>query len=232
MTMFRHSSTWFIDALLGLQSLVFPSSCIICSRSSEKICKQCNAQWISRPRFTKFVDVPTASVVPYSSEVSSVVLKAKEDGNRVARRLIAEALYKAVDLISTENKYQPFVLVPIPSSRQAIRKRGESFLHPILNHVNEIAAAHSRNWIWRELLIHKKRVRDQAGLNFRERSQNLKGVFEVREDVVEKRPIILIDDVITTGSTLKNAILALNERKMTVFGAATACASAHQFLIR
>ena len=232
MTMFRHSSSWFIDALSGLQSLIFPSSCIMCARSSEEICEQCNTQWISRPRLTKFVDVPTASVVPYSSEVSSVVLKAKEDGSRVARRLIAEALYKAVELISAENKYQPFVLVPIPSSRQAIRQRGESFLHPILNHVNEIAAAHSRNWIWKELLIHKKRVRDQAGLNFRERSQNLKGVFAVREDVIEKLPIILIDDVITTGSTLKNAILALNERKMTVLGAATACASAHQFLIR
>ena len=232
MTMFRHSTSWFIDALSGLQSLVFPSSCIMCARSPEEICMQCHAQWISQPRLTNFIDVPTASVVPYSSEVSSVVLKAKEDGNRAARRLIAEALYMAVELISAENRYQPFVLVPIPSSRQAIRHRGESFLHPILNHVIEIAARHSRNWIWKELLIHKKRVRDQAGLNFRERSQNLKGVFALRKDVLEKRPIILIDDVIATGSTLKNAILALNERKMTVLGAATACASAHQFLIR
>ena len=232
MTMFRHSTSWINDALSGLQSLVFPSSCIMCAQTDQVICERCNAQWISPPRFINFVDVPTTSVVPYSSDVSSVVLKAKEDGNRVARRLIAQALYEAVDLISIRKKNQPFVLVPIPSSREAIRQRGESFLHPILKNVNEIAAVHGSKWEWKEVLIHKKRVRDQAGLNSRERSQNLQGVFAVREGVAEERPIILIDDVITTGSTLKNAILAFNERKMTVLGAATACASAHQFLIR
>ncbi|MFM8752799.1 MAG: phosphoribosyltransferase family protein [Actinomycetota bacterium] len=54
----------------------------------------------------------------------------------------------------------------------------------------------------------------------------------MRKNVDEIRPIIVVDDVLTTGATLRNAILALNERKMTVLGAATACASAHQLLIR
>ena len=160
--MFRHSTSWINDALSGLQSLVFPSSCIMCAQTDQVICERCNAQWISPPRFINFVDVPTTSVVPYSSDVSSVVLKAKEDGNRVARRLIAQALYEAVDFISIRKKNQPFVLVPIPSSREAIRQRGESFLHPILKNVNEIAAVHGSNWEWKEVLIHKKRVRDQA----------------------------------------------------------------------
>lgn len=95
-----------------------------------------------------------------------------------------------------------------------------------------MAKSEGLDWEWADLLVHTKKVRDQAGLNSQERQRNLEGVFELREGTMEARPIILIDDVITTGSTLTNAILAIRERNMTVLGAATACASAHQLLIR
>lgn len=230
--MFRHESSWLSDAFSGLRSLVFPSICVMCESYADDICDQCNLQWSKPPHLLRFDDVPTSSVVAYSTQVSSVVLKAKEDGNRVARRLIAETMYRSIDLIVKKSPQLPLLIVPIPSSRRAIRQRGESFLHPIMNNVIDIAHRNSRNWAWKEILMHKKRVRDQAGLNSGERTLNVRGVFAVRDEVVADRPIIVVDDVITTGATLRNAISALNERKMTVLGASTACASAHQFLIR
>lgn len=230
--MFRHESSWLSDAFSGLRSLVFPSICVMCESYAADICDQCNLQWSKPPHLLRFDDVPTSSVVAYSTQVSSVVLKAKEDGNRVARRLIAETMYRSIDLIVKKSPQRPLLIVPIPSSRRAIRQRGESFLHPIMNNVIDIAHRNSRNWAWKEILMHQKRVRDQAGLNSRERTLNVRGVFAVRDEVVADRPIIVVDDVITTGATLRNAISALNERKMTVLGASTACASAHQFLIR
>lgn len=230
--MFRHESSWLSDVFSGLRSLVFPSICVMCESYAADICDQCNLQWSKPPHLLRFDDVPTSSVVAYSTQVSSVVLKAKEDGNRVARRLIAETMYRSIDLIVKKSPQLPLLIVPIPSSRRAIRQRGESFLHPIMNNVIDIAHRNSRNWAWKEILMHKKRVRDQAGLNSRERTLNVRGVFAVRDEVVADRPIIVVDDVITTGATLRNAISALNERKMTVLGASTACASAHQFLIR
>lgn len=230
--MFRHESSWLSDVFSGLRSLVFPSICVMCESYAADICDQCNLQWSKPPHLLRFDDVPTSSVVAYSTQVSSVVLKAKEDGNRVARRLIAETMYRSIDLIVEKSPQLPLLIVPIPSSRRAIRQRGESFLHPIMNNVIDIAHRNSRNWAWKEILMHKKRVRDQAGLNSRERTLNVRGVFAVRDEVVADRPIIVVDDVITTGATLRNAISALNERKMTVLGASTACASAHQFLIR
>ncbi|MFM8897419.1 MAG: ComF family protein [Actinomycetota bacterium] len=204
----------------------------MCEGYAAHICNRCNLQWSKPPHLLRFDDVPTSSVVPYSNQVSSVVLKAKEDGNRVARRLIAETMYRSIDLIMEKSPQLPLLMVPIPSSRRAIRERGESFLHPIMKNIIDIAHSNSRDWTWKEILIHKKRVRDQAGLDSRERTLNVRGVFTVRNGVFVDRPIIVVDDVITTGATLRNAISALNERKMTVLGASTACASAHQFLIR
>ncbi|NBX11637.1 MAG: ComF family protein, partial [Chitinophagaceae bacterium] len=37
------------------------------------------------------------------------------------------------------------------------------------------------------------------------------------------RPIIVIDDVVASGSTLREAVRALKERNLTVIGAASAC---------
>lgn len=226
----------FISALLhdihqGLRSLVFPQICIMCGINLGNICSICSNSWKKSASLTRFNEVPSASVAVYEQGVSRVILKAKEERNKYAQEIIAASLFKAITLLRTNDRGD-FVLVPIPSTAQAIRKRGESFLHPILKLVIDEAAHNGEKWYWRELLIHSKRVRDQAGLTPQQRQANLEGVFRLREGVREVRPIIVVDDVVTTGATLRNAILALNERKMTVLGVATACASSHQLLIR
>jgi ComF family protein len=56
-----------------------------------------------------------------------------------------------------------------------------------------------------DLLARKKRTVSQAGLNAKERARNVRGAFSVKPawmDRVEKKRILLIDDVLTTGSTL------------------------------
>jgi predicted amidophosphoribosyltransferase len=188
--------------------------------------------WNETPARVIFQDVPTFSTVAYSPQVSSVVLKAKEERNVIAQHLLAKALHGSITALIKSERISKFLVVPIPSSPSALRKRGESFLHPILNQVILINSYGNENWKWQEMLRHRKKVRDQAGLNSRQRKENLAGVFQLRNAHSTSLPIILVDDVITTGSTLRNAFLALNERKMTVLGAATACASPHQFPIR
>ena len=162
--MFRHESSWLSDAFSGLRSLVFPSICVMCEIYAADICDQCNLQWSKPPYLLRFDDVATSSVVAYSTQVSSVVLKAKEDGNRVARRLIAETMYRSIDLIVKKSPQLPLLIVPIPSSRRAIRQRGESFLHPIMNNVIDIAHRNSRNWAWKEILMHRSGYVIKQGL--------------------------------------------------------------------
>ena len=61
-------------------------------------------------------------------------------------------------------------------------------------------------------LRHTRRVRDQAGLDARGRAANLRGAFEVRRSwlrAIGNRPCIVVDDVLTTGSTAAEAVRAL-----------------------
>ena len=218
--------------LQGFQSLLFPEICIMCEEKEGKICSACLKIWNQGPFRFRFQETYVMSAIPYGPQVSSIVLKAKEDRNSCARELIANAIYRALKYFLHYQSIDNFLLVPIPSSPQAIRRRGESFMHPILKHVLKLASSNGTEWHWQELLRHRKKVRDQAGLSSEQRSANLEGVFQLRTLISVDLPIILVDDVVTTGSTLRNAILPLNERKMTVLGAVTACASPHQLLIR
>ena len=230
----------------------------MCRQEFAEICSFCLSTWQKPAKQLRFAVAPTYSVIPYCEEVSSIVLLAKEERNKVAQKLIAQALLRSITELLKRSATESCLLIPIPSSRQAERKRGQSFLHPILNKVIESQEASpelsDQEWSWRELLRHKRRVRDQAGLSSAARAKNMDSVFDVIPHYRSQSsrstsgstsgltgglrgklfdlPLVVVDDVITTGATLNNAIEALRERKMTVLGAATACASAHQFLIR
>lgn len=191
-------------------------------------------KWSGMAQKIRFDLVPTFSTVAYDGEISTVVIKAKEERNRIARDLLAQAITRSLVSLREAIYTNQYLLVPIPSSKQAIKRRGESFLHPIMNRVIELdCQSKTDNRIvgqWAELLSYRKKVRDQATLTSLERHENLRSAFKVSRFL--DCPVILVDDVVTTGATLKNAIDALRERKMTVLGAVTACASAHQLLIR
>ena len=191
-------------------------------------------KWSGLAQKIRFDSVPTFSTVAYDGEISTVVIKAKEERNRTAQDLLAQAITRSLVSLREVIDVNQYLLVPIPSSKQAIKRRGESFLHPIMNRVIELdCQSKTENRIvgqWAELLSYRKKVRDQATLTSLERHENLRSAFIVSRFL--DCPVILVDDVVTTGATLKNAIDALRERKMTVLGAVTACASAHQLLIR
>lgn len=60
------------------------------------------------------------------------------------------------------------------------------------------------------LLIRKKYTRTQTSLSGEERRKNLQNVFLAkRQAIIENKDILLIDDIFTTGSTLRSASKAL-----------------------
>jgi predicted amidophosphoribosyltransferase len=177
------------------------------------------------------------SILAYNAASSRIVIQAKESRNRVAQFWMAKALSTALEKFELDNpalSISHSLLVPIPSSRTAIRRRGGSFLHPILDKLVELQKQKNGvRWRWKELLTHQKSVRDQSKLSYTARQSNMASAFRlISDDLVRERPILLIDDVLTTGATLDNAFWALRERNLTVLGAATVCASAHRLLIR
>ena len=221
----------------ALSSLVFPKICIYCQVEFAPLCLKCQQFWLAPVQWRYVKGLAVNSTLAYNAASSRIVIQAKESRNRVAQFWMARALSTALEKFELENSALSIshcLLVPIPSSKSAIRRRGGSFLHPILDKLVELQKQENGvRWRWKELLIHQKSVRDQSELSYTARQSNMAGAFRVRSDeLIEARPILLIDDVVTTGATLDSAFRALRERNLTVLGAATVCASAHRLLIR
>lgn len=100
------------------------------------------------------------------------------------------------------------VVIPVPLYKKRLKERG-------FNQSALIARNISKR-INKPLLINSLiKIRDtlpQVGLNVNERRRNVKGAFSVRDARgIYKKNILLIDDVLTTGSTVRECSKVLKK---------------------
>lgn len=163
------------------------------------------------------------SAIQYSPIASRVLLSAKESQIRAADQLIVNGIVHSLKIFI--NRYGPATLVSVPSRKSANRKRGRNFLQEITSQVASEVGLSSNS-----LLTHRRKVRDQSALNIVDRSENVSGAFAIDPEFTAQLSagntgpkIIVIDDLITTGATLAEAIRALRTAGFTVLGAVTSC---------
>lgn len=123
----------------------------------------------------------------------------------------------------------PVSLVPVPSRPSVVRRRGHD---PMLRVTREAAVRLRRRGVdaaVRRLLVSTGPVRDQAALGARERAANLRGAMRCRRGPGPRPGVLLVvDDVITTGSTAREAQRALETAGLPVAGVVAVAATQRQ----
>ena len=125
------------------------------------------------------------------------------------------------ELLESTNKSiesEKYIIIPMPSSPARRRERGYNQCE-LLAHAVIAYDVHGIFTIRNDILFRKKNVEKQTFKNRNERLKNMKDVFDVHcssKSDKEKnndfnKTYILLDDVITTGSTLREAILCLEK---------------------
>ena len=208
-------------SLPALSELIFPSRCLGCRQLGIGICSQCRASWhphIYRSNvFASGISFPVYSAVAYSLVAQKVLLGAKEAALHDADQLIHQALTHSLAYFYSEIGIAD--LVPIPSRKINTRKRGRDF---ILEQTYELSQQPSVQV--RAILSHARRVKDQTTLNSRSREINLSQSMKCANQVESSNiPVIIIDDLVTSGATLREAGRALSAAGYKVIGAVTAC---------
>ena len=149
---------------------------------------------------------PTLTWGAYSGALRRIVVAHKDEDRTDIERVLAALLAEVVDA-AVEDLSSP-ILVPVPSSPASRRVRGRE---PLLDLVRRMEL--SRPVRLAPVLRVGRRVRDQAGLDHRERRANLAGSMALHPGVhrvVAGADVVLVDDVVTTGATLTEARRALH----------------------
>ena len=211
--------------LTSLAALLFPPRCLSCKEYVEPqttLCSICNLSWSSSVKRRKLDQTPFFFCASYNSVTSRVILKAKEENNLRARSALAQLVAHSILDPSS-------LLIPIPSRPSANRVRG--FSHATLLARAAISLAGGARDQVVDVLRVTGSTRDQSGLNSRQRQENLHQKFGANRQCLthllnlESRPIFIVDDVVTSGASAREAIRALHAVNITVMGLISACAA-------
>jgi ComF family protein len=145
--------------------------------------------------------VRTCSFFKYAYPIDHFVRALKFRGERVFARVLGELLAREHRARAWE---LPDCIVPMPLHVTRLRERG-------FNQALEIArfaAASLGVRVDARSLVRTVATREQSGLSLEARCNNVRGAFQVVRSLPPGR-IALLDDVVTTGSTARAAIEAL-----------------------
>ncbi len=190
--------------LVSFFELLFPARCLGCEQQLASyhlplFCPDCCATIVPFTPSCARQDFPfTAySLYIYQEPISSLLVRLKFNGDLSGLASIA-ALANAAR--AERLPQEPDIILPVPLHRSRLRWRG--FNQAIL--LANTCLPFWRDKIKVDLLQRHKKTVPQLGLTGEERRSNLAGAFSVRkpEEVKGKR-VLLVDDVLTTGSTLR-----------------------------
>jgi predicted amidophosphoribosyltransferase len=131
-----------------------------------------------------------------------------------------------VEVLPPTARGMAVAVVPVPSRPSVVRRRGHD---PMLRVARRAASRLRRDGVpvvVARPLRTRGRVRDQAGLGAEDRRTNLAGAFACRRPAgPSARPVVVVDDVLTTGATAREAQRALEAAGHRVLGIATIAAT-------
>ncbi len=185
---------------VALPRLMLDHSCALCCEplsTNQPLQLRCGRCLQQRPYFDH-----SCSALRYEGIVLNLIDTLKRHYDKAVVRLLCDCfLQQLQSLDDIENQIADIdVIMPCPMYWQRDLKRG-------LNHslllsrylAYRLQLPHQAN-----LLVRARYSATQRGLNAKQRQQNIQGVFSVKRSV-KGLTIAIVDDVMTTGSTLNEA---------------------------
>lgn len=226
-------------ALVEAAGLALPTRCAGCGLVDTALCRRCLGALVragapveqvtgTRPPWWP-PDLPLHCVTPYQGRVRAALVAWKDRGRPDLTPVVGAGLARAVRAgLSSSGAWSgassgassvPVVLVPVPSAAARVRERGGDLV---------AAAARRTGFPVVTVLRQLPGAADQSGLGREARLENLSGRLRCRPGAAARvagRQVLVVDDVVTTGASLAEAVRVLTAAGVLVLGGATVAAT-------
>lgn len=193
---------------------LFPPRCPSCRAYVEKEgqwCESCLSEILRNKNLAYDAEVrryisPIVAIGKYDKGLKDLIHELKYQNDFAALPYI----YTVLDRLDDE--WQQFFadfdyVIPVPLHAEKLKRRGFNQVDRIFSPWTKAHGLH-----YADILIRTKKTKSQYSLNPSERSINLHAAFALKKDIsVVNAKCLLLDDIFTTGSTLKNCAKVLKE---------------------
>ncbi|MCR4881348.1 MAG: hypothetical protein K6A44_05285 [bacterium] len=192
-----------------LLDYIYYRKCYLCSKKCTdiSICPDCTDKIFSDISYckTKKFGVEIFSGAIYETEILKIIRALKYHKKQEFEKILSDVILKTIE--NYELNFENFIICPVPIHQNRMKKRK-------YNHMELVADSIGKKLdikVQKDLI---KRVKDTAPLyklSIPERKKAIDGAFEVSDEVKDKN-ILLIDDIITSGTTVKEISRLINEK--------------------
>ena len=212
---------------MSILDLFFPTQvkCVFCNAETPKfgICKKCYEAlpFIKQPvchkcggeRLSKdlvciecknrhFDFESCFSIFYYKDEIQKKIVSFKQGGNKYIGYAFAWIIDEKYNELGLNEIID--VIIPVPINENRLKERGFNQSKILCNELMTTGKVNT------EVLKRVKDTPHQTGLNRENRQSNLKDGFVVtKENLINNKTILLVDDIYTTGSTLNECAKTL-----------------------
>lgn len=188
-----------LAALREAASVLWPTACAGCGALDVAVCPACRALVTAAPMRAMVDGVPLAAAAEYSGAVRALVVDCKEHGGRATARALGAGLALALALVPEG------ALVRVPSSSAGMRRRGFDPVALLLRATGLRA-------------VPLRRRRSAASCGAQKQRSALEREAAARGSLVLPTPaaralagcpVVVVDDVVTSGATAREALRAL-----------------------
>ena len=195
--------------LSDLTSLLSQNYCYFCGKSEEIICHECLISSLDLAKIQYIQSVPILTMTTKDRTFSKLITSYKDEGVSNLVQPFSKVISVGLRFFS---KHQQVKVINIPSTNKALQKRG---FDPISLMTETACLLAGKRFIYeKRLLINCRDRKDQASLNFQQRKLNTENAFKA--NFAEIKPVIIVDDLITTGSSITQSIFALRAKKIKI----------------
>ena len=204
-------------------NLIYPQTCGICGKlDSNSLCKKCektlkkqsenkiitNGEQLEGKYFNELI-----YIFKYEGLIRKTIIDYKFNEKSYLYKTFVNFLLKNEKIFEKIQKYDKIIPVPISKKRKKERGYNQSLL------ITKEIAQKTKLELVNNCLYKTQNIIEQSKLNKEERTKNVQGVYEIKnEQLIQNKKILLFDDVYTTGSTVNECSRVLREAEPSKIG--------------